>query len=424
MNFSLDPNGSMMIQPQNISEDSARRKKAWETFTSTGKILEVAGLNSLVMASWMRCSLRMNPKGPLNWAYIILDGESGKVFIDPDKELVNQYLIKAETLQEAKNKARLERATPAITRDGRAIEIAANIGSVAGAQVAVESGAEGVGLFRTEFLFLNRTTAPAEEEQVQVYRATAQALDGRPLIIRTLDAGGDKSIPYLNIEPETNPFLGWRAIRLCLSQPELFKTQLRAILRVAAEFPVKIMFPMIATSDELRRAKALLAEAQQELFVRTEPYAEKVETGIMVEIPSVAEMAEEFAREVDFFSIGTNDLTQYTFAADRTNPKVASLADACHPAVLRQIQRVVEAAQSNGIWVGVCGELAGDPDAIPILLGLGVDELSMPPPSIPIAKEIVRACSISQAQSLAAQALHLDSAETVRTLIKNSARQL
>jgi len=356
--------------------------------------------------------------------HIILDGESGTIFIDPDPELVNQYLIKAETLQAAKNKARLERAAPAITRDGKAIEIAANIGSVAGAQAAVEAGAEGVGLFRTEFLFLNRATAPDEEEQVQAYRATAQALEGRPLIIRTLDAGGDKSIPYLNIESETNPFLGWRAIRLCLSQPELFKTQLRAILRVAAEFPVKIMFPMIATADELRRAQALLAEAQQELLARTEPYAERVETGIMVEIPSVAQMAEEFAREVDFFSIGTNDLTQYTFAADRTNPKVASLADACHPAVLRQIKRVVEAAQSNGIWVGVCGELAGDPDAIPILVGLGVDELSMSPPSIPIAKEIVRDWSVSQAQSLAAQALDLDSAETVRTLIKNSALQL
>ena len=356
--------------------------------------------------------------------HIILDGESGTIFIDPDPELVNQYLIKAETLQAAKNKARLERAAPAITRDGKAIEIAANIGSVAGAQAAVEAGAEGVGLFRTEFLYLNRATAPDEEEQVQVYRATAQALEGRPLIIRTLDAGGDKSIPYLNIESETNPFLGWRAIRLCLSQPELFKTQLRAILRVAAEFPVKIMFPMIATADELRRTQALLAEAQQELFARNEPYAERVETGIMVEIPSVAQMADTFAREVDFFSIGTNDLTQYTFAADRTNPKVASLADACHPAVLRQIKRVVEAAQSNGIWVGVCGELAGDPVAIPILVGLGVDELSMSPPSIPIAKEIVRDWSVSQAQSLAAQALDLDSAETVRTLIKNSALQL
>ena len=354
---------------------------------------------------------------------IILDGEHGKVYIDPDAELVSQYSIKAQAQEETKNKARLERAAPAITRDGRAIEVAANIGSVAGAQMAVESGADGIGLFRTEFLFLNRTTAPDEEEQVQAYRSAAQALDGRPLIIRTLDAGGDKSIPYLNIEPEANPFLGSRAIRLCLSQPELFKTQLRAILRAAAGFPVRIMFPMIATLGELRRAKALLAEAGQELVARTESYAEKVETGIMVEIPSIAQMADQFAREVDFFSIGTNDLTQYTFAVDRTNPNVASLADACHPALLRQIQRVVEAARSNGIWVGVCGELAGDPDAIPILLGLGVDELSMSPPSIPMAKEIVRGWSVSQAQSLAAQALDLDSAETVRTLVKNSALQ-
>ena len=355
---------------------------------------------------------------------LILDGERGQVFVDPGEKLVDQYLRKAEALQEAKNKARLQRAAPAITRDGKTIEIAANIGSVAGAQKAVESGAEGVGLFRTEFLFLNRTNAPDEEEQVQVYKATAQALSGRPLIIRTLDAGGDKSIPYLTLESEANPFLGWRAIRLCLSQPELFKTQLRAILCAAGEFPIKIMFPMIATLDEYHRAKALLAEARQELITRSKPHAEKVETGIMVEIPSVAEMAEQFAREVDFFSIGTNDLTQYTFAVDRTNPNVASLADACHPAVLRQIQRVVEAAHSNGIWVGVCGELAGDLDAVPILLGLGVDELSMSPPSIPAAKETVRRWSVTQAQHLAGQALGLDSADSVRALVKNSVSPL
>jgi phosphocarrier protein FPr len=349
---------------------------------------------------------------------IILDGEHGQVFVTPDAEIIDQYSRKADTIQEAKKKARLERAAVAMTRDGKTIEIAANIGSIAGAQKAVEWGAEGVGLFRTEFLFLNRASAPDEEEQVQAYRLTAQALNGRPLIIRTLDAGGDKSIPYLNLEAETNPFLGWRAIRLCLSQPELFKTQLRAILRVAAEFPVKVMFPMIATLDELRRAKTLLAEAGQELAARGEPYAAAVETGIMVEIPSVAAMAEQFAREVDFFSIGTNDLTQYTFAVDRTNPIVASIADACHPAVLRQIQRVVEAAHSNGIWVGVCGELAGDPHAIPILLGLGVDELSMSAPAIATVKEIVRSWDAAQAKSLAEQALELDSAEAVRMSVK------
>jgi phosphocarrier protein FPr len=349
---------------------------------------------------------------------IILDGEHGQVFLAPDLELIDQYSRKANAIQEAKNKARLERPAPALTRDGKAIEIAANIGSVMGAQNAVEAGADGVGLFRTEFLFLSRTSAPDEDEQVQAYRATAQALNGRPLIIRTLDAGGDKSIPYLNLASETNPFLGWRAIRLCLSQPELFKTQLRAILRVAAEFPVKVMFPMIAILDELRRAKALLVEAGQELARRGELHAETVETGIMVEIPSVVTMAEQFAPEVDFFSIGTNDLTQYTFAVDRTNPSVASIADACHPAVLRQIGRVVEAAHSSGIWVGVCGELAGDPDAIPILLGLGVDELSMSAPAIATAKEIVRSWDASQAEILAGQALQLDSAQAVRVSVK------
>jgi len=349
--------------------------------------------------------------------YLVLDGDKGQVFIDPRQEVIDQYAIEAEAIRAAKHNARMESAAQAITSDGKRIEIAANIGSTAEAQSAVQSGAEGVGLFRSEFLFLDRTAAPDENEQYQVYRATAKALDGRPLIIRTLDIGGDKSIPYLNMEHEANPFLGWRAIRISLIQSELFKQQLRAILRVAAEFPIKIMFPMIATLDELRRARALLVEAQREMSLRNETYAEKIEIGIMVEIPSVVQMVDEFAHEVDFFSIGTNDLTQYTFAVDRTNAKVASLGDACHPAVLRQIRQVIEAAHANGVWVGVCGELAGDLNAVPILLGLGVDELSMSFPSIPMAKEVVRAWSMPQAQGLAEQALKLDSAEAVRTLV-------
>jgi phosphoenolpyruvate-protein phosphotransferase/dihydroxyacetone kinase phosphotransfer subunit len=351
---------------------------------------------------------------------LVLDGEGGQVFIEPDVALVDQYSKKAETIQAARHRARLEATAPAITRDGKVIEVAANIGSVAAAQKAVKLGAEGVGLFRTEFLFLDRVTPPEEEEQFQAYRATAQALQGRPLIIRTLDAGGDKWIPYLNLELEANPFLGWRAIRLCLAEPELFKTQLRAILRAAAEFPIKLMFPMISTLEELRQAKRFLLEAAQELSARGDSFAGKLETGMMVEIPSVVGMAEQFAAEVDFFSIGTNDLTQYTFAADRTNAKVASLADPCHPALLRQIQRVVEAARSSGIWVGVCGELAGDPEAIPILLGLGVDELSMSSASIPGAKNIVRGWSVSQAKRLAEQSLQMDSAQSVRMFVKNS----
>jgi len=355
-----------------------------------------------------------------NGQTLIVDAETGTVWIDPPAEQIEQSTAQAATIQEAKDIARQERSAPAVTHDGKAIEIAANIGSVTGTWKAVDAGAEGVGLFRTEFLFLNRSTAPDEDEQVKAYRSVAQALDGRPLIIRTLDAGGDKSIPYLNLESEMNPFLGWRAIRLCLSQPELFKTQLRAILRVAVEFPVKVMFPMIARLDELRSAKALLAEAKHELALRSIPYAQTIETGIMVEIPSVAAMAEQFAREVDFFSIGTNDLTQYTFAVDRTNPNVASLADACHPAVLRQIGHVVQAAHDARIWVGVCGELAGDPQAIPILVGLGVDELSMSSPAIAKAKQVVRSWTLSHAEQVAGQALQMDSAESVRALLANA----
>ncbi len=354
--------------------------------------------------------------------YLVVDGEKGQVFVDPKPEVIDQYAIKAAAIRKAKHNARMESVVPAITSDGKRIEIAANIGSTAEAQSAVQSGAEGVGLFRSEFLFLDRASAPDENEQYKVYQATAKIMDGRPLIIRTLDIGGDKPIPYLNMEQEANPFLGWRAIRISLAQPELFKQQLRAVLRVAAEFPVKLMFPMIATLDELRRAKLLLAEAQHELSIRNETYTEKIETGIMVEIPSVVQMAKLFAVEVDFFSIGTNDLTQYTFAVDRTNAKVASLADACHPAVLRQIRQVVESAHSNGVWVGVCGELAGDVDAIPILLGLGLDELSMSSPSIPMAKKIIHAWSMSQAKNLAEQALNLDSAEAVRMLVKGQIR--
>ena len=241
---------------------------------------------------------------------------------------------------------------------------------------------------------------------------------GRPVVVRTLDVGGDKEIPYIDLGREANPFLGWRAIRMCLDRPDFFKAQLRALLRSGVGHDMRIMFPMVATLDEVRRAKALLAEARAEVLARGQPVAERLQVGIMVEIPSVVVMADLFAREVDFFSIGTNDLTQYTLAAERTNERVAHLSDACHPAVLRQIQRVIVEAHRAGIWVGVCGELAGDPDAVPILLGLGLDEFSMAPPSIPRAKAIVRAWSLASAQRLAAEVVNLDSAEAVRATVR------
>jgi phosphotransferase system enzyme I (PtsI) len=241
----------------------------------------------------------------------------------------------------------------------------------------------------------------------------------RPVVVRTLDVGGDKEIPYLDLGEEANPFLGWRAIRMTLDEPDFFKIQLRALLRASPGHDLRIMFPMVATLLELRGARTLLEEARQEVLEAGHDVAESIQVGIMVEIPSVAVLADRFAREVDFFSIGTNDLTQYTMAAERTNEKVAHLGDACHPAVLRQIQRVIEAAHAEGIWVGLCGELAGDADAIPILLGLGLDEFSMAPASIPRAKEIIRNWQISDAKGLLETVLNMDTAEDVRAYIRD-----
>jgi len=306
-----------------------------------------------------------------------------------------------------RDEAKVAAQLPARTRDGHRVEVVANIGDVDSARIALEYGAEGVGLLRTEFLYLDRTTMPSEEEQYKAYRAIAELMGQRPLVIRTLDIGGDKQLPYLDIGDELNPFLGWRAIRLCLERTDLFKAQLRAILRAGHGHNVKVMFPMIADVDELRRAKALLAEARAELEAADVPFASKVEVGIMVEVPAAAIAADVLAQEVDFFSIGTNDLIQYTMACDRTNEKVAYLYQPLHPAILRLIKRVIEAAHQAGKWVGMCGEMAGDAEAIPILLGLGLDEFSMNAVAIPEAKAIIRSLSLAEAEGIAAKALSL-----------------
>ncbi|HXV03254.1 MAG TPA: phosphoenolpyruvate--protein phosphotransferase [Gaiellaceae bacterium] len=341
---------------------------------------------------------------------LVLDGDAGAVFVDPTEELVRDYEQRNAQRQAAARLALASAHQPARTLDGRRIEVVANVGSPADVDAAVANGAEGVGLLRTEFLFLERDSLPSENEQYAAYEDIARRLDGRPLILRTLDVGADKPLPYLPRRPEANPFLGIRGIRLGLAQPELLETQLRAALRVAVSRPLSVMFPMVATLAEYRAATAVLARAREDLEA-------DMDVGVMIEVPAAALAAEAFADEVDFFSIGTNDLVQYTMAAERGNDAVAGLADPLHPAVLRLIRFVTEAAEAHGKWVGVCGELAADRLAVPILVGLGVSELSVNPPAIPATKEAVRQLDAGAAADLAGEALRLVSAEDVRALV-------
>jgi phosphocarrier protein FPr len=347
-----------------------------------------------------------------------LDGESGRAWVEPESHILDLLAAKQSAWQAAQQEARSTAHQPAITRDGRQVSVFANIGSINDVQVAVASGAEGVGLLRTEFLYLDRTSAPTEEEQLEVYQAIAQVLDHRPLIIRTLDVGGDKPLPYLRVGfPEANPFLGWRGIRFCLDHLDLFKTQLRAILRASVGHQIKIMLPMIASVTEVRAAKVILGEVQAELNQAGISFDAAMKVGIMVEVPAAVAIADQLAAEVDFFSIGTNDLSQYVMASDRTNPRVANLVDALHPAVLRMVQQTIQAAHAAGISVGLCGELAADTLATPILLGLGLDELSVNPQSIPGVKQAISRLSIVESEAIVASALQQDSAVHVRELI-------
>jgi phosphocarrier protein FPr len=343
---------------------------------------------------------------------VILDGTQGALRLNPSREVLARMQVRQRTLA-ARKKENLENAAaPAITTDGHLVEVVANIGSLADAQASVSLGGEGVGLLRTEFLFLDRDTAPSEEEQVAAYRDIARALGpGRPLVIRTLDVGGDKPLSYLPIAKEDNPFLGERGVRVGLNRPELLRTQLRAILRASPEGRLLVMFPMVATMTEWRTARGMFEEERVKLA------AAPIPVGIMVEIPAAAILAEQFAREAEFFSIGTNDLTQYTLAMDRDNPKLAPQLDALDPSVLHLVAGAVMGARVHGRWVGVCGGAAGDPQAVPILLGLGVNELSVSVPVIPAIKAQIRALSLADCQVLAGKALSRDTAAEVRALV-------
>jgi phosphoenolpyruvate-protein phosphotransferase len=340
----------------------------------------------------------------------ILDGNRGNLYVAPGPTTLAAAREAQQAMAGQREAEKLRCYEPALTIDGHRVEVVGNISRVEEASQAVNAGGEGVGLLRSEFLFLDRTTPPTEEEQFTAYRDMVQALNGLPIIIRTLDIGGDKSAPYLDMPAEENPFLGVRGIRLCLVRPELFRAQLRAIYRAAEYGPIRIMFPMVATLEELEAAKTMAAEVRWELG------AKAVEIGIMIEVPSAVMMAEELAQEVDFFSIGTNDLTQYVMAMDRGHPILARQADGLHPAVLRMVERTVQAAKAAGKWVGVCGGIAGDPRGAAILTGLGVAELSVSIPSIAAVKAQVRRLSLAKAQVLARQAVACRTAADVRNL--------
>jgi multiphosphoryl transfer protein len=347
----------------------------------------------------------------------IVDGKSGKVILNPSETLVAMARKRAQSEQARREQQRAVAQQVTVTRDDRRIEVVANVGSLAEVNQALAEGAEGVGLLRTEFLFVDRATAPDEEEQLAQYRACAALLAERPLIIRTLDIGSDKPVRYLKTATEQNPALGMRGIRLLNIAPELLRTQLRAIWRIDSGHNIKVMFPMVSSIDEIRTLRQLVAEIATELRQEGQTIAERLDIGIMVETPAIALLAEAALTLVDFLSIGTNDLTQYTLAADRINAAVNYLNDAFHPAVLHLIAQTARAAHNAGKWAGVCGEMAGDPLAQALLVGLGITELSMSSALIPAAKATIRQISLADAQTLARQALELDTPQNVRNFL-------
>ena len=344
----------------------------------------------------------------------IVDGESGEVILSPDEDTLKRYTAQWKEQQEQKAMLSVYRDRKTQDADGRNYELYSNIGSVAEAQIALENGAEGIGLFRTEFLFMDRTAMPTEQEQYEAYKAVSDIMQGKEVIIRTLDVGGDKEISYLKMESEQNPFLGWRAIRYCLEESDLFKVQLRALLRAGAEHKnIKIMLPLVTGVQEIRAAKQLLEECKQELAAQGIAYDDNIQVGIMIETPAAALIADLLAKEAAFFSIGTNDLTQYTLAVDRGNAKVENLYTTLHPAVLRSIRSIIRAAKEAKIPVGMCGEAAADPALIPLLLEFGLDEMSVSASSILKTRKIVSQWSQKETAEVEQKAMQLDEPQAV-----------
>ena len=354
-----------------------------------------------------------------NGDIIIVDGLDGQVHINPTPELIAEYEQKAKAYEEQKAEWAKLVNEKTVSKDGHHVELVANIGTPKDIKGVIDNGGEGVGLYRTEFLYMGRDNFPTEEEQFEAYKAVLEGMkDGKPVVVRTLDIGGDKELPYLQLPHEMNPFLGYRAVRLCLEEQDMFRTQLRALLRASTYGNLKIMFPMIATLGEFRQAKAILLEEKEKLVAEGVAVSDSIEVGIMVEIPSTAVMADLFATEVDFFSIGTNDLIQYTMAADRMNERISYLYQPYNPAILRLVKNVVDAAHKEGKWAGMCGEMAGDENAIPLLLGLGLDEFSMSATSILKARSLIKNLSKADMEKLAEQAMQLKTNDEVLEAVK------
>lgn len=352
-----------------------------------------------------------------NGDFVILDGVNNKIYLNPDQATIDQLKAVQEQYNTEKYELAKLKDLPAITLDGHEVEVCANIGTVRDIAGAERNGAEGVGLYRTEFLFMDRDALPTEEEQFQAYKAVAEAMGAQAVIVRTMDIGGDKDLPYMNLPKEENPFLGWRAIRICLDRKEILHAQLRAILRASAFGKLRIMFPMIISVEEVRTLKAELEMLKSQLRAENKVFDETIEVGVMVETPAAAAIAHHLAKEVDFFSIGTNDLTQYTLAVDRGNELISHLYNPMSPAVLTLIKQVIDASHAEGKWTGMCGELAGDERATLLLLGMGLDEFSMSAISIPRIKKIIRNANYEDAKALAEQALAQPTAEELSSLV-------
>ncbi|HDK5697452.1 TPA: phosphoenolpyruvate--protein phosphotransferase [Staphylococcus pseudintermedius] len=349
---------------------------------------------------------------------VIVDGLTGDVIVNPSDDEIKAYQHKRESFFADRESLKQLRDEPSKTLDGHEVELAANIGTPNDLEGVHNNGAEGIGLYRTEFLYMGRDNMPTEDEQFEAYKKVLESMEGKRVVVRTLDIGGDKELPYLNLPEEMNPFLGYRAIRLCLDQPEIFRPQLRALLRASAYGKLNIMFPMVATIQEFRDAKALLLEEKENLKQEGVEVSDDIELGIMVEIPATAALADVFAKEVDFFSIGTNDLIQYTMAADRMSERVSYLYQPYNPSILRLIKQVIDASHQEGKWTGMCGEMAGDETAIPLLIGLGLDEFSMSATSILKARRQIKDLSRTEMVQLADRALNCATVDEVVDLVK------